>query len=95
MHVQVTTAMKHHLVARDNWQLVHRIYRHATSACAESATIRSFQPREADAQAAATVEEALGYCFTDAKLKETALTHSCAPLFLIFFQHHCCTARYP
>ena len=91
--MQVTRAMKHHLVTRDNWQLVHRIYRHATSACAESATtIRSFQPRETDAQAAATVEQALGYCFSDAKLKETALTHSCAPLTFFFFVYFLATS---
>ena len=79
MHVQVTRAMKEHLVARDNWQLVHQIYRHVTSAGADSAARHSFQPRESNTEAAVGVEEALGYSFARQDLRETALTHSCAP----------------
>lgn len=65
-------------------QVVHRMFRHAGSAGRDPTVCRLFKPRDSAIQSAMTIEDALGFCFKEKRLMETATIHSCAFLFYFF-----------
>lgn len=78
--LQVTHMMKDHLEKAGNWQVVHRMYRHASSASHDTTVKRLFKPRASTIDTSASIEDILGYRFSDRRVMEAAVTHSCAPL---------------
>ena len=72
--------MKDHLEKGGNWQVVHRMYRHASSASHKTTVKRLFKPRASAIDTSASIEDILGYRFNDRRVMEASVTHSCAPL---------------
>lgn len=72
--------MKEHLVKGGNWQLVHRMYRHASSAQRDTSVRRLFKPRTPVSDTTVSLEDAMGYHFNDKGIMEIAVTHSCVLL---------------
>jgi hypothetical protein len=103
--VQVSSLMKDHLVKGGSWQVVHRMYRHASSAGRETTVRRLFKPRECAADTTISIEDALGYRFKDKGIMETAVTHSYAsveqdfwdfihtPTLTMYCSHHAITTK--